>query len=302
MMDTITNKMSFVRSVVREMDLSNVAMVIDEFAAKRTPHCVLFQWDAGRFLKIGGVQWNVVAMDAIRIPRPGVIVLGEFGRTILVGPGGLLNEQIPLEGSADDRIVPLRTIRALGAKAYAAGMRRQVYVRESPGVWKPIHGSMLSPLNTRTVKGFEAIDGFDDTEIYAGGWEGELWRYDGSTWRSIVSPTNLIISSICCAPDGKVYVCGQGGLFLRGRDDSWEIVDTEDQREDLWSVVWFKGRVFASGFRQILELTDTGWIVVDAALALTDSFYALSTNGEILWSTGSKAILCFDGQLWTRIA
>ena len=301
MTDSITEKMSFVRAVVREHDLSYVAMVLDEYAAKRAPHCVLFQWDAGRFQKINGVQWNAVALDVFRQPRPGVVVLGEFGKVIIAGPGVLRVEDIGIEGSAEDQIVPMRALKVLGRNVYAVGMRRQAYLRSEQGAWTAIHGKMLSPLKSEAVRGFEAIDGYSDTELYAVGWEGEIWQFNGRSWKANVSPTNLIMTSVCCSPAGKVYVCGQAGLILCGRHDSWEVVETEGIKDDFWSVVSFKGRVYVSGFRNIFELTDHGLVEVKEASALTKAFYSLSTNGEMLWSTGSKAILSFDGTRWMRI-
>jgi hypothetical protein len=301
MTDAITQKMSFVRAAVREHDLSYITMVLDEYAAKRAPHSILFQWDAGRFQKINGVQWNTVGLDVFRQPRPAVVALGEFGKVIIAGPGILKIEEIGIVGSSEDRIVPMRALKVLNAKIYAVGMRRQAYLRTEQGVWKPIHGDMLCPLESDVVKGFETIDGFGDTELYAAGWEGEIWEFNGSSWKQIVSPTNLTISSLCGATDGKIYACGQAGLLLRGRHEAWEIIDTEKIKEDFWSIVCFKGRIYISGFRHILELTDDGLIEVKEASALTDSFYALSTNGEVLWSTGSKAVLSFDGERWLRI-
>jgi hypothetical protein len=63
------------------------------------------------------------------------------------------------------------------------------------------------------------------TELYAVGWQGEIWHYDGEKWHQLPSPTKLVLVDVCCAGDGTVYACGREGLLLKGRDQTWEIVE-----------------------------------------------------------------------------
>ncbi|MBP7148228.1 MAG: hypothetical protein KBD01_11820 [Acidobacteria bacterium] len=301
MANPITARMSFVHGAVREPDLAYVTMVIDEFSEQRTPHGVLLQWDGGVFQKIAGVPWNIVGVDVLRTPHPGVIAVGETGQAVIAGPGVLQMEDMAPVERETGMIVPLRAVRCIGSNTYATGMRRQVYSRSPQGTWGPVHGGMLVPVAAPTIHGFEAIAGFEEREIYAAGWEGEIWRFDGKAWTQLDSPTNLVLSGLCCGADGLVYACGQGGVIVRGRHDSWEVIPSNGIQDDLWSILSFKERIFIAGFRLLLELTDGGLRVVPEATSIADEFFSLSTDGRVLWSVAPKTILSFDGTNWLRI-
>ena len=62
--------------------------------------------------------------------------------------------------------------------------------------------------------GFEDICGFNLTEVYAVGWNGEIWQWEGVRWIDRPSPTNLILTGVCCGTDGNVYACGQNGTLI----------------------------------------------------------------------------------------
>lgn len=296
---SIIDQNSFVCGAVQEADLAYLAVVIDEFAGKRMPHGLLMQWQAGLFQRIAPVKWNIVSLAVMRHPMPCVVALGETGLVVVAGSGWLKQEDVGA-ATATGSVVPLRSVTAVGSNAYAVGMRRQAYQRSLDGTWRAIHGDMLAPSNSDTVTGFEAVMGVSESEIYAAGWEGEIWRFDGARWFRVPSPTNLIITSLASAQDGQVYACGQAGLLLVGRGDNWDAMDS-GTKDDLWSITSFKNRIFVAGFRDLFELKDGKLNAVDEACALTNSFYSLSNNGEILLSVGPKSVLVFDGTTWRRV-
>ena len=110
--------------------------------------------------------------------------------------------------------------------AYAVGTTREAYMHKAPNVWRCIDETARRAGESLIAKSFESIDGFCEDEIYAVGWDGEIWHYDGSRWDEIASPTNLGLHRIRCAEDGTAYACGKVGpccAAVDGRGRSWTI-------------------------------------------------------------------------------
>ncbi|MBN0749583.1 hypothetical protein JTM00_36600, partial [Pseudomonas aeruginosa] len=93
----------------------------------------------------------------------------------------------------------MRGVACIDGVAYACGMDRQVYRRFYENDWRAIDSGARPPAGSEAVVGFEAIGGFGAREIYAVGWDGEIWQYYGKRWQPRESPTNLILTAICCA-------------------------------------------------------------------------------------------------------
>src|SRR3954453_9214350 len=106
------------------------------------------------------------------------------------------------------------------------------------------NGLPARPAVHPSVAAFEAIDGYDDTELYAAGTGGALWRYDGAFWRQIPVTTNVRLTGITASADGTVYVCGQSGVLLRGRGDLFELIEHDEDIRYFWDVGWWKDRLF----------------------------------------------------------
>ncbi|MCO6515326.1 MAG: hypothetical protein J6586_02190 [Snodgrassella sp.] len=67
-----------------------------------------------------------------------------------------------------------------------------------------------------SIAGFEFIDGFSETEIYAGGGKRDLWQFNGETWRQVFFSSDMPLESVCCGQDGFVYIGAQSGTVFKG--------------------------------------------------------------------------------------
>jgi hypothetical protein len=194
--------------------------------------------------------------------------------------------------------VMIRNARTIGGFVFACGMKRQVYQRIDEDQWVDI--SAPFPANNEKA-GFEAIDGFSTKEIYAIGWGGEIWKFNGTKWANKASPTNVILTSVCCAPNGVVYICGQQGVMITGRQDAWELVEWEDDVSvDLWDLCWFQDKLYVATMTNLYTFEQNRLVEVDFGEIDTPTCFSLTTADGVLWSIGRDDVVSFDGKSWQR--
>lgn len=228
-----------------------------------------------------------------------IIAIGEYGQyTVLSRSGQARDDVIDAQGITPPNRGPLRSGSVINGHLIMVGMFRQVYDRDPAGTWRVMEVGLPAPVPD-TTPGFEAVAGSDLENVYAVGWDGEIWRFDGSRWHAIDSPTNRILTSVCITENRTVYACGRGGLLVRGTDPSWDVLDSGCP-DDLWSITSFRGEVFAASLRRIYRLMGDKLVQVDADSS--DSFATFSQCGQALWSVGAKAVVAYDGTGWSQQA
>jgi hypothetical protein len=296
-----TDRFSFVRGAVRYKDLAYLALVDDQLVKAKTPHTMVVEWDGGEWNDGGGGGWLLAGVTIARQPLEQLLAAGEYGDVVVLGSGDRHEEQIGDEDSSPRSRGPLRGVRNIGRRVYAVGMNRQVYRRENAHRWISFDEGARPPEGSQRVVGFEAIDGFSESEMYAVGWEGEVWYYTGKRWRDIKSPTNLLLFDVCCAGDGNAYACGQVGTILRGRRGEWEVLRQEDVTDDLWSCAWFEGELYVSSMDTLYKLRGENLELVDMGEDIPQTCFHLSSADGVLWSIGAKDVFAYNGRAWTRI-
>lgn len=299
-----TDVFSFVTGVVRHHGLAALAIVADERSAKRDEHFSALQWKNGAWGRLmqSSLDWTTVDATMCKIPIEQALFLGLNGEVLCVGSGDA-HEEIIREGQPDspERRGMMRGVGSIEGKAYAVGMQRQVYRRDGANLWTCIDQSARPAPGDNGVYSFEAIAGFSAKEIYAAGRGGEIWRYDGTIWTRTDSPTNTILTRICCAGDGNVYVCGRVGTLIRGRGDAWEQIHHDETVDDFWGIAWYNGHLHLSTRRAVYQLAGGGLTPVDFGQDKPSSCFVLSAAGGVLWSIGPKDVMAFDGARWARI-
>lgn len=208
-------------------------------------------------------------------------------------------EPIQVRGLGPAERGPLRRIRCIGGVPYVCGTDCQVYRGETNKPWQSV-GPKQSALSS-DVHSFESIDGFSQSSLYAVGLQGAIWHGDGALWYKIDSPVDLVLNDVCCAPDGQTYVCGRGGVFIVGREDSWEVVEHDFQDEDFWSVSWFHGEVLVASLYAIYRFNGNALELLSFGNESPCTCYRLSAADGLLWSIGAKDILAFEENKWSRI-
>ena len=88
---------------------------------------------------------------------------------------------------------------------------------------------------------------------------------------------------------------------MKGRDQSWQLVQHEATQADFWDVEWFSGQLFVSTMMLLYTLRDQTLTPVDFGDDPPATTYHLDAiEGEMI-SVGAKDVMAFDGTKWTRI-
>lgn len=216
----------------------------------------------------------------------------------------------------------MHAARNIGGDVYFAGTPRKLFKRTGPDQWRDLTAEadqprMYADINAIDKKqgnlrglplGFHAFDGFDGQDIYAGGRFGDLWHFDGQTWRRMDLPTNQNIQTITCGGDGRVHIGCENGALFAGRYDKktgeqWQPIDHEAGISGLTSSTWFADRLWL-GARTGLFVCHDGKV---ARYAFPDK--RSSVGGDVQLSSCADAMLAynahsavvFDGKVWSTI-
>jgi hypothetical protein len=276
-----------------------VVMAMDDLAAQEIEHSAILKYNAGTFEATCLKMFRSRA--ALWLPgRQEVAIVGDSGECAVIDQNGVDRDEFVTSSERNPRNTGhIRAATVLADEVIAVGMQRQVYRRDALGNWSDMMQG-LPDSDPEGVTGFECILALSDEEVYAAGWRGEIWMFEGRTWRRINSPTNKIITGMCLAPSGQIIACGRSGLLISGRLDSWDIVNEGACPTDLWSVNGSTGKVFAAGLRHLFLLKDDGAELLDVDVD-AESFGELCSGVNVLWSFGQKDFLAFDGTAWNRI-
>jgi hypothetical protein len=298
--EPLSETYTFLKGAVYDHEFIVVSAVVDELK-ERSP-AQLYAWLGDDWYDVDTYGWTAAGLCCLNESQPTVVCVSEFGEVATAATGGIRGEEVIESNSGSPRqFGKIRCVREIGGLAYAAGMGRQVYKREAPGSWVAMdQGTRRDPMD-KAVVGFEGIDGYGHAEIYAAGWKGEIWQYDGQLWMQQISPTNQILTDLCCGGDGWVYACGRQGMLIRGRGDRWQVIEHESTIEDFWSMSWYNDKLYLATTRAVYALEGDVLERVDFGEVMPATCYYLASGGGVLCSIGQKDIILFDGQVWRRL-
>lgn len=234
-------------------------------------------------------------------PQPKLVVMGAGGYVVVISDVGMTEEMVDESDDGPRYRGNIRDMRLIGDHLYAAGMNRQVYRREQAGRWVHCDQGVAQPKGNLTVSGFSAIDGLTETDIYATGFNGEIWHYDGRKWRALDSPTNVLLHRIRAINPGLVFAAGQEGVLLQGSCNAWRFIDHDVTTENLWGMEWFQSHLYVAGDTSLFRLEGGTLRVVDTGLGKSFTYRHLHAHQGAMWSFGPKHIAKTDGGAWTDV-
>lgn len=241
---------------------------------------------------MGDRNWTAVSVCVAKKPAEKMVAVGEEGDVFTYVGGKAVDEAMA------PKPVALRGTGVIDGFAMACGMKRQVFRRSDENVWIPMHAPSPAPDENA---GFEALCGFGANEVYAVGWNGEIWQWDSARWIHCKSPTNVILTGACCGAKGQVFICGQNGTLIQGRREAWERVALDPMTDDLSDVCWFKDRLYVASRATLFTYSENKLQPVDFGSDRPTTTGRLTEAEGTLWSIGSADIFSFDGTQWIRV-
>ncbi len=201
----------------------------------------------------------------------------------------------------------IKNLKNINGKIFGVNVGRSVYQRMGVDKWK-LHEQLKNipgSLSSASTNGFYAIDGFSESDIYAVGGERDVWHFDGKEWSPLdIGRRPFLCTCVVCAEDGYVYIGGEYGAIARGRDDEWKTYFPEEHEEDFFSIVSYRGRIFA-GTEQ-----DTFIIGEDLTPQLYDfegqirpiaGKHMYAAYDRLLIANDYNQVAFFDGEKWLDI-
>ena len=300
----LTPQFNFITGAVRRRDIVYASMVPKSGDPDMRDVSFPLSWlgtEWSRDDDYAFLPWSVVRIAVAKYPFEQGVFVGAWGEAYVIGAGESHEETIATEDGPRQR-GPLRSACSAEGRVLAVGMDRQAWRRDDAYLWTSIdQGMRPDPGDTEAV-GLEAVSAFSADEIYACGHRGELWRRDAATWRNLPLDTNLVLTSICCAGDGAVYVAGQSGVLLAGRGDRFAFLDSDPIAGTVWDLAWYNGNLYLATDTILYRRDAQGVIApVDLSRLGAATFNHLDASDEVLWSFGEQDVLALDGSTWTRI-
>lgn len=261
-------------------------------------HTAFWEFDQGNWQFVDATPHTAHSMCVVQHPKHQAVAIGTSGYVHIMGSGDNFDEQIEVPG---EQILRIRSVNNVGGYAYACGMNRQVFKRDDDGGWLAMHDAMPTLPSREPVFGFEAIHGIDEDHVYAVGWNGEIWHFNGAQWTQCSSPSNLILTGVVVTDDATAYACGQYGTLLKTVNGEWQVIDQKITTSNFWGITWFNDELYVSSMDGVFVLRENELEPVDFGDVEPESFYGLSNADGLLWSVGEKEILSYDGTEWTKV-
>ena len=190
-------------------------------------------------------------------------------------------------------------IKCIGGYAYSVGGQRQIYKRVDIGKWERFADL---PKSEHVEKvGFRDMDAFSETDMYAVGGHGDVWRYDGKAWKQMGFPSNVQLGTVTCAGDGKVYISGEGGSLWVGEKSTWKRV-YQGGSSVLWNdVLWFDGRLWFASDYQFKIWDGKDLVPVEHQGKTVPAYGHMDARDGLLAVASPHRVWGFDGKDWRTL-
>ncbi|MDH4556934.1 hypothetical protein E8F11_17465, partial [Pseudomonas sp. BN417] len=229
--------------------------------------------------------FDISTIEISKTPKEQLILTSISGQTYAIGSGEAGMEENILKQTRGG-VFKLKNITGT---LYAAGGMRTVGFRKNRNEWAWYNDSIPFQDERRRI-GFRDLDGFSQDDIYAVGGYGDVWHFNGGSWRPVDFPSNLFLETVCCGADGRVYISGYEGHTFVGRGDTWKKVESKELISLAFKdMVWYEDRVWCTN--------DYGvwWIVGDQLVKANIPAFAQISAGHLSARDGVLLLAGFYG-------
>lgn len=199
---------------------------------------------------VEGFNRPVLGTCALPVHQEFIVAKNTKGSVFASGSGQRGMEYI----SPEDKVPMTQRIVTIGGWAYSVGGVRKIYKRTAVGQWEqfdttglPDSSAQYTPKGKyidRAYMGFRDMDGPSEDLLYAVGGHGEVFLYQDRHWRQCDFPSNEQLGTVTVAPDGTVYITGEGGNLWQGQEDTWELLERGGASVLYNDSRWFDGQLW----------------------------------------------------------
>ncbi|MFH6995477.1 hypothetical protein [Flavobacterium sp. FlaQc-48] len=205
----------------------------------------------------------------------------------------------PIEHIANRQKPFPHRLKCINGYTYAVCSARKIYKRIQVANWEIF--ADLPKIPEHLNMGFKDLDAFSENDMYTVGGCGDIWHFDGKNWKQLGFPSNAQLSTVTCAPDGNVYVSGEGGSLWVGRGDTWKRV-YQGSASILWNdVIWFDGRLWLASDYQLRVWNGSELKVVEENGKPVPAYGHMDAHDGLLVVAGPEFVYGFDGKTWKLI-
>lgn len=287
---------------ILDKELVVVSSIIDKFAGDNRDHAMICSWFDDDWSHELIDDNSICSVIIIEEPKSKILSIGVDGRVdVDDADTGMGVEYVDKSERGPNYSETLRCAKVINNYVYAAGMARQIYRRNGPDDWVQFDdGVYMSRGNRDYAAGILDIDGFNN-ELYAVGYKGEIWYYNGNNWEQSDTPTDIALTKVICVGD-IVYIVGLSGIIIKGTHNLWEVIEQDVTKDDFWGIASFMKRIYVANYSGVYELSVNELIKVDFKLEDSVSTAYLDAHDDVIWSVGEKDIVISeDGVKWVKL-
>ena len=226
------------------------------------------------------------------------MVISDVGKSHLLTLPGISITDIDTTDNGPNEYARLTVVKNIQGNIYAAGLARQVYQYKN-GNWARIDKGIFVNREDRTESiGFFDLDGTEE-KIYAVGYKGEIWCYDGAVWKQEKRLTDVVLTQVKVLPNGVIYAAGMAGTILCKDKNGWHKIEQTTTKEDFWGMAYFLDKLYLSNYEGVFVLEGSQLKAVKTQKVTTAY---LDASRDVMWSVGEKHVqFTKDGRSWEVI-
>ncbi|NHZ44605.1 hypothetical protein [Massilia aquatica] len=249
------------------------------------------------FTKLSGMGYPVVGVSRNPFPRPSGLVAA-FNKDGDVWPRG--GGSGPMEHIAPGKWPGTQRLKCINGYTYSVGAARTIYKRVEVGKWTPLNDG-FPEVAPSSALGFNDMDAFSESDMYAVGGHGDVWHFNGSRWQQMGFPSNVQLGTVTCAGDGNVYISGEGGSLWVGGKSTWKPI-YQGGSSILWNdVLWFQDKLWLASDYQFRQLRGKTLEPVMHGNEQVHMNGHMDVYDGLLVIAGAEYVQSFDGTNWRSL-
>jgi hypothetical protein len=313
--NTYNAAVSFIDGIVIERDYLKLVACLDSVNPWEEDFARLYYYDAQSSdpWSTYDLDWHVIsaclwtgektgARCYVALSTEGQVEFHEAGaesrRTEVIQDAGL-------HGEWSNDYGYVYAIRQIGSSLYVCGSNRQVYRRTEEGQWCHIDDDILLHPGDTSMRCLMDIAGCAEDSIYAAGYQGEVFYFDGNNWVSIHTGVDEDLFKIKIVSAQDVYVVGANGTLLKGNHrDGFKNLSAIEDNQRFTGIEIFGGNIFLASNLGLFVFDKAQNKILPYATDLSPQLvdcHILDARDGIMWSIGFKDLASFDGVSWTRL-